>query len=145
LILVDANLLLYAYVSSSVHHQQARVWFETVIAEQRPMRLAWITIVAFLRLATHSRVFERPFSMAEACRVVEGWLARPAVAILSPGERHWSILSRLLHEAQARGDVTTDAHLAALAIEHGATLYTTDRDFVRFRALRLENPLEPTG
>ncbi|MDR7423337.1 MAG: PIN domain-containing protein [Armatimonadota bacterium] len=141
MILVDANLLLYAYAAGSPRHAEARAWLEGVLSGPRPVRLAWATVQAFLRLSTHPRIFERPFSIDEACAIVEEWFTRPTVATLQPGDRHWEILRTLLRAAQARGDVVADAHLAALAIEHGATLCTTDRDFVRFPDLTFENPL----
>ena len=91
-----------------------------------------------------ARVYERPLSAAEAQNAVSAWLAQPAAGTLEPGERHWAILQRLMKDGQATGALVMDAALAALAIEHGATLYTTDRDFARFRELRWTNPLEPT-
>ena len=142
MILVDANLLLYAYLSQSEHHRAARQWIEATFSGTRPVRLAWVTILAFLRVSTHARLSGQPLAMRDAARVVGEWLDRPSLGVLSPGERHWSILSGLLAEAQVRGALTTDAHLAALAIEYGATLCTCDKDFTRFRGLNLLNPLE---
>ena len=142
MILIDANLLLYAYLSQSEWHVAARAWIEEVFSSARPVRLAWVTILAFLRISTHSRLTGRPLEMREAVHTVNEWFSRPTVGILSPAERHWEILSVLLADAQVRGPLTTDAHLAALAIEHGATLCTCDRDFTRFRGLNLLNPLE---
>lgn len=141
MILVDANILLYAYHPRSEHHETCRVWLETAFSGAMPVRLAWISIQAFVRLSTHLRVFENPLSMREAIDRVSEWLSAPAVAILEPGERYWDILSRLLVAAQITGPLVTDASLAALALEHGATVATTDRDFTRFEQLRIFNPL----
>ena len=142
MILVDANLLLYAYLSQSEHHPAARHWIEAAFSGTQPVRLAWVTILAFLRISTHTRLSGQPLAMRDATRIVGEWLDRPSLGVLSPGERHWAILNGLLVEAQVRGALTTDAHLAALAMEHGATLCTCDRDFTRFRGLKLLNPLE---
>lgn len=141
MILVDANLLLYAYDASSEHHDAARSWWERQLSEPGLVRLAWITVTAFLRIGTHPRVFREPMSIAEACDHVASWFERPMVGLLDPGERHWSILSALLRESRAVGNLVSDAHLAALAIEHGATLCSTDRDFRRFDGLSWENPI----
>jgi hypothetical protein len=141
-ILVDANLLLYAYNPSLERHERSRVWLEEVLSKPGPVRLAWATILAFLRIGTNPRAFENPLSIEEAIRIVSEWLAQPMVAILEPGERHWAILSDLLSTAQLRGPTVMDAHLAALAIEHGATLCTSDRGFTRFPGLRVLNPFD---
>jgi toxin-antitoxin system PIN domain toxin len=100
-----------------------------------------VTILAFLRIGTHPRVFARPMSVGEATGYVSAWLGQPMVDVLDPGPRHWEILSRLMSEAQATANLTSDAHLAALAIEYGATLVSSDRDFTRFIDLKLINPL----
>jgi toxin-antitoxin system PIN domain toxin len=141
MILVDANLLLYAYGASSPHHETARRWLEETFSRPEPVRLAWVTILAFLRISTHPRMHGDPFPMAEAAAIVGEWLQQPNVGLLQPGERHWAILNQLLRTFQIRGSLVTDAHLAALAIEHGATLCTNDRDFSRFEGLRVEYPL----
>ncbi len=142
MILVDANLLLYAYNPSFDRHQPARAWLETILSKPDPVCLAWATILTFLRIATNPRAFEHPLSIEEALPIVSAWLEQPAVTILEPGERHWAILTDLLSQTQVRGPAVMDAHLAALAIEHGAVLCTSDRDFVRFPRLRVLNPLE---
>jgi hypothetical protein len=142
LILIDANLLLYAYVRGIPQHERARAWLEDLLASPRPVGLSWMTLLAFLRIATNPRIFESPLSMAEACAIVGEWLERPTVAILEAGERHWAILRDLLVETQLRGPEVMDAHLAALAIEHGAVLCTSDKGFGRFAGLRRQNPLE---
>jgi len=105
------------------------------------VRFSWLTVWAFLRIATNPRVFERPLSMAEAEYHVSSWLAQPVAGILEPGERHWEILQQLTAQGQASGPLVMDAALAAIAIEHGATLCTTDRDFARFPGLTWTNPI----
>jgi hypothetical protein len=141
LILIDANLLLYAYHPASAHHQRSRTWLEKVLSGGEPVRLAWATVLAFIRISTSPRVFEAPLTVDEAAAVVSAWFTRPCVAILEPGERHWEVLRSLLSAGQVLGPLVMDAHLAALALEHGATLHTNDRDFARFPGLRVSSPL----
>ena len=142
MILVDTNLLLYAYDVSSEHHEAARRWVERAFSGPDPAALAWVTLLAFLRISTNLRVYDAPLSIGEAVEIIGEWLSRPTVTIVEPGERHWTILSSLLTAGQARGPLVMDAYLAALAIEHGLTLCTNDRDFTRFPNLRWLNPLE---
>ncbi len=142
MILVDANLLLYAYHPASDEHARCRAWLEDALSGHEPVRLAWVTLLAFIRISTSPRVFETPLAVDEATAIVSAWLAQPCVGILEPGERHWEILCDLLSAGQVRGSLVTDAHLAALALEHGATLHTNDRDFARFPGLRLATPLQ---
>ena len=144
MILVDANLLIYAHDSASAHHELARGWLETTFSGSEQIGLTWMVVLAFVRITTSPRPLEHPFSIAEAVTVVSAWLAQPTVALVHPGERHWEILRNLLEEGQAPGPLVMDAHLAALAIEHGATLATTDKDFTRFPGLRVFNPLVPS-
>ena len=141
MILVDANLLIYAYDGSSPRNIPAREWLEETLSGDVPVCLGWQTVLAFLRITTDTPIFERPRLVADAVRIVNLWFHEPAVRLVQPTERHWSILSRLLPNAQARGPLAMDAHLAALAIEHGATLCTSDRDFSRFSGLRVVDPL----
>jgi toxin-antitoxin system PIN domain toxin len=140
-ILVDANLLLHAYHPRSSLHDEARAWLEKTLSGPGQVRFAWVTLWAFLRISTSPRVFERPLSPEEAVSAVSAWLARPNAGILEPGERHLEILAGLIKEGQAAGPLVMDAALAALAIENGATLQTTDRDFHRFPGLSFVNPL----
>lgn len=139
--LIDANILLYAYDGSSTLHGAAKRWLEKNLSEAEPIRLAWVTILAFLRIATHRKIYANPYSIAEATAIVDDWLARPCMGILQPTARHWPILTALLQNGQATGPLVMDAHLAALAIEHGAILCSTDKDFTRFDRLKLANPL----
>jgi toxin-antitoxin system PIN domain toxin len=139
--LLDANLLLYAYSPRAREHDASRTWLETSLSGSELVRFAWLSLWAFLRIVTNPQVFEHPLSIAEAESVVGSWLAQPVAGILEPGERHWEILRRLAREGQTIGPLVMDAALAAIAIEHGATLCTTDRGFARFPGLEWTNPL----
>jgi len=145
LILIDANLLLYAYHERAEQHEASRVWLEGALSGPELVRFAWLTLWAFLRISTNPRVFEHPLSTAEAEEVISSWLAQPAAGILEPDEWHWDILRGLVREGQAAGPLVMDAVIAAIALEHGATLCTTDRDFSRFAGLKLMNPLAARG
>ena len=142
MILVDANLLLYAYDPRASQHEASRVWLEEILSGRELVRFSWLTLWAFLRISTNPRVFERPLSTVEAETLVSSWLAQPCVALIEPGERHWETLRGLMASGQTTGPLIMDAALAAMAIEHGATLYTTDRDFARFDGLKSVNPLD---
>jgi toxin-antitoxin system PIN domain toxin len=139
-ILVDANVLLYAYQPRSELHQRCRTWVEEAFSGEEPVCLAWVTVLAFIRISTSSRIFEQPLLATEAVSAVSSWLARPSVSVLEAGERCWEIFRQLLVEAQVSGPLVMDAFLAALALENGATLVTTDRDFTRFPKLKVRNP-----
>jgi toxin-antitoxin system PIN domain toxin len=144
-ILVDANLLLYAYHPRAAQHETSRAWLEAMLSGPELVRFAWLTLWAFLRIGTNPRVFERPLSMSEAEAVISSWLAQPTAGILEPGERHWEILRALARDGQSTGALVMDAVIAAIALEHGATLHTTDRDFSRFPGLKWTNPLVGPG
>lgn len=141
MILVDANLLLYAYNSESPHHGPSRAWLEDTLSAGRPVRFALVTLLAFVRIASDRRIFTHPLSPTEACSLIETWLSQPNVRLLQPGPRAWRLLTGMCEEGQAKGAMVMDAHLAALAIEHGASIATTDRDFTRFPDIRIENPV----
>jgi toxin-antitoxin system PIN domain toxin len=141
MILVDSNILLYAYDAAAAEHPVCREWLETAFRENEAVGFAWSTILSFLRLSTDSRVYRTPRDWTEAERIVSSWLDQPMTYLLQPGSEHWAILSRLIREGQARGPLIMDAHLAALAMEHGAALCTNDQDFTRFPGLKLLNPL----
>ena len=141
MILIDGNLLLYAYHPRAVQHEKSRAWLEAVLSGPDLVRFAWLTLWAFLRIATNARVFDRPLSTSEAADAISSWLAQSGAGILEPGERHWDILRDLVNDGQAAGPLVMDGVLAAIAIEHGATVCTTDRDFSRFPGLRWVNPL----
>ena len=141
MILVDANLLLYAYHPKSEQHKASRGWLETALSGAELVRFAWLTLWAFLRISTNPRAFERPLSIAEAHAAISSWLDQPVAGILEPGDRHRDILQKLMNDGQTVGPLVMDAALAALAIEHGAKLCTTDRDFSRFADLKWTNPI----
>jgi len=139
-ILVDANVLLYAYHPRAEVHAKCRRWIEGAFSGDEPVAVAWVTLLAFVRISTNPRVFEQPLLASEAVAIVSSWLARPAVSVLDAGEACWEIFRELLVTAQVTGPLVMDAFLAALALENGATLATTDRDFARFPKLKLVNP-----
>lgn len=141
MILVDANLLVYAYVRDFEEHAAARDWLDEQLAGTARVGLPWESLVAFVRLVTNPRVFPRPVGARQAMAQVADWLARPAAWSPAPTHRHEQILTRLLSESGARADLVPDAHLAAIAIGHGLVLMTNDADFARFPGLRWENPL----
>jgi uncharacterized protein len=142
LIVLDVNLLLYAYDDTSTQHTAARSWVKTVFSGQELVGLPWQTVWAFLRLTTNSRIFQNCISMEMAVGLVHQWMVLKQVRLLAPGEQHWSVLRQMLIDGQAKGPLATDATLAALTIEHGGVLYSTDRDFARFPGLRWVNPLQ---
>lgn len=137
----DANLLLYAVDESSARHDVARPWVERMIGGTETVGLAWAVLLAFVRLTTKPQVVAAPFAVDEALDVVEGWLARPNVVVVHPTDRHAAVLRELLTPLGAGGNLTSDAHLAALAIEHGAELCSSDADFSRFSGVRWVDPL----
>ncbi len=141
MILLDANILLYAYDAASSQHAKARAWLETVFSDVEPVGLPWQTLSAFLRIMTDLRLPGNRFTVVEAAEFVSDWLEQPNVRVLSPGDEHWHIFRKMIVEGQAPGPLVSDAHLAALTLEYGGVLYTTDRDFARFPGLRWKNPL----
>lgn len=143
MILVDANLLIYAYHPRAERHAEARSWLEGVLSGTEMVRFAWLTLWAFIRITTNPRAFERPLTGAEAENAVASWLGQPVAGIVEPGDRHFDILRVLMKEGQVTGPLLMDAALAAIALEHGAVLYTTDRDFARFPGLKWSNPFLP--
>jgi len=140
-ILVDANVLLYAYDPRSRHHEPCRDWLEGAFSGSGPVGLSWMTIVAFVRISTNRRVYEQPLSIGEAVSIVNSWLELPSTLVLDPGEQFWGVFQRVLLDGQVVGPLVSDAALVAVALEHGATVCTTDRDFDRFSGLALLNPL----
>jgi toxin-antitoxin system PIN domain toxin len=142
MILLDANLLIYAYDQSSPFQGASRAWLERVIATEPVIGLPWITILAFLRITTHPALPGcQSFELATG--IIDDWLALPNVRVVGPEANYWATLKRTATEAQARGAFVTDAALAALAIETGATLCSHDKGFRRFTGLRLLDPLQP--
>lgn len=141
MIVPDINLLLHAYNGESSVHPAARKWWEALLNSTRPVGLPWATMLGFIRIGTHRQILANPLPVATACAHARAWLAQPYVNVLDPGARHAEILFGLLESLGTAGNLTTDAHLAALAIEHQAELHSTDSDFARFRGLRWTNPL----
>jgi len=142
-ILVDLNLLIYSTNQDSPHHPKALAWLESVLSGEETVGIAWSVLLGFLRLSTRPVAFTQPLTSDQAFDVLESWLSRPCVTILHPGELHWSTLRGLLEQAGTAGNLCNDAHLAALALEYGATLCSTDNDFLRFgKRLRFVNPLD---
>jgi hypothetical protein len=140
MILVDANVLLYAYNPRAESHERCRAWVERTFSGEEAVCLAWVTILAFVRISTNPRIFEQPLLAGEALAIVSSWLERPSVSVLEAGEACWEIFRELVVEAQVSGPLVMDAFLAALALENGATFATSDRDFTRFPKLKLLNP-----
>lgn len=142
MIIPDLNLLIHAYNGDSPTHEAARAWWEGVMSRPAPaVGLAWSVILGFLRITTNPRIMANPIAVTTACAHVESWLAQPQVTLVHPGDRHADTLLHLLRELGTAGNLTSDAHLAALAMEHQATLCSTDADFARFPGLRWENPV----
>jgi len=139
---LDLNLLLYAVNCDGPHHRRARSWLEDVLSQDEPIALPWVVLLGFLRISTNRRIFPQPLTPEQAFAVVDGWLAQPCVRILHPGAEHWRVLRVLLADAGTAGNLTTDAHIAALAIENGCELCSTDSDFARFARLDWLNPLQ---
>jgi len=140
-IVPDINILVHVYNSDSPRHASARAWWEQTLGRRRPVGLGWVTVLGFIRIMTHRGILGNPMTVAEVIRRVRAWLEHPRVQVLTPGEQHGEILFRLLEHLGAAGNLTTDAHLAALAIEFQAELASTDADFARFPGLRWFNPL----
>lgn len=141
MILVDANLLLYAEDSLSSQHEGARAWWDAQLSGTEPVGLCWPVLTAFVRIATNPRLHQRPLTLEEACARVQSWLDQPCVRWLHPTENHWRLFQQTLHAGGAIGNLVTDAHLAAIAMEHNCQLCSTDADFARFPGLKWRNPL----
>ena len=140
--LPDVNLLLYAVNSAEPSHAKAKRWLEDNLSEEEPFAFDWTVLLAFLRIGTRPGIFARPLQLKQAFELIELWLNQPCAIILQPTSRHPAVLQDLLIRLGSGGNLISDAHLAALAIEHGATLYSADNDFSRFPGLNWINPLE---
>jgi len=145
MILVDANVLLYAEDQLSSRHAVAREWWDAQLSGATPVCLCWTVLGAFIRIGTNPRVFEHPLSLDQALARVQSWLEQPCTRIVCPTERHWPVFRKMLVDGQAVANLVTDAHLAALAIEHGCELISTDTDFSRFPGIKWRNPLGSGG
>jgi uncharacterized protein len=141
MILLDANLLIYAVNQDAPLHRKAKSWLESAISGSETVGLSWGIILAFLRLTTRPGLFRNPLSVKFALDLVQSWLCRSSVTVVHPGPRHIGLLRELLLQSGTGGNLTSDAHLAALAIEQGAELYSLDSDFARFPNLKWSNPL----
>ncbi|HLI59489.1 MAG TPA: TA system VapC family ribonuclease toxin [Solirubrobacteraceae bacterium] len=139
-VLLDANLLLWAHHRQFTQHEPARAWLAEALSTIPVVGIPWPSILAFVRISTHPRALERPLDAPAARAVVDGWLERPNVSTPVPTERHAALFGGLLVDGRATGDHTTDAHLAALAIEWGLVIMSADRDFARYPGLRWEDP-----
>lgn len=143
--IVDVNIILYAVNNDSPFHLKAKTWWDSVLSGTEIVGIPWIVILGFIRISTNHRVFDNPILPEKALDIVDGWLGRPQTQILHPSTEHWRYLKEHLLELGAAGNITSDAHLATLAIENGATLYSTDNDFTRFKNLKWINPLSQSG
>ena len=140
--LLDANLLLYAEDSLAQHHDTARTWWDARLSGSDPVALCWPVLTAFIRIGTNPRLHQRPLTLDEAIARVQSWLDQPCVQVIGPTEQHWAIFQDLLRKGKATANLVSDAHLAALAIEHNCILQSSDSDFARFRSLKWNNPLD---
>ena len=141
MILVDANILIYAIDQDSPHHERARRWLEETLSGDTWVGLPWIVILAFIRVTTRSGIVRNPLLPEQALAFVDSWLRQPHVMAVGPGEHHWRILSNLLRANGTAGNLTSDAHVAALALEHGGAVVSADSDFRRFSGVTVVNPL----
>lgn len=142
LVLIDANILLYATDSTSPLHEPARRWMETVLNGSRRVGIPWVSLSAFVRIVTNPRAMREPLDSGQAWAVVESWLDAPPVWVPVPGRGYRALLARLITDGDIRGHLVTDAGLAALALEHGLEVVSADSDFARFRDVRWTNPLD---
>ena len=142
MILLDINLLIYAYDESSPYHSSAKRWWEDQMNGSQMIGLSWVALLGFIRLLTNPRIYQDPYSPSEVLEIVKAWLEQPHVRIVHPAEQHFVLLAELIKKVGTAGNLTTDAHLAALAIERGLILQTTDADFARFPGLKWRNPLQ---
>ena len=142
MILVDTNILLYAEDRLSPLHEEARQWWDNQLSGESPVCLCWPILTSFIRMSTNRQIFIQPLTMKQAITRVQSWIDQPCVRLINPTESHWQIFQKMLLEGQALANLVMDAHLAALAIEHGCILYSTDSDFSRFPELKWRNPLK---
>ena len=141
MILVDANLLLYAEDSLSEHHETARHWWDTQLSGSEAVALCWPVLTAFIRIGTNARLHKRPLTLKEAIERVQSWIDQPCVRIIQASEQHWELFQKMLRVGNATANLVSDARLAALAVEHNCVLHSTDTDFARFRGLKWKNPI----
>ena len=137
---VDANVLLYAVNRDSPHHAPARRWLDVALSGDEPVGFAWVVLLAFFRLTTRQGIFPSPLTLRQAVSVLETWLAQPVAVVLQPTVRHLDVLHGMLGPLGTAGNLVTDAHLAALAVEHGAEIVSFDSDFSRFPGVQWRTP-----
>ena len=142
MILVDANILLYAEDSRSEHHEAARAWWDEQLSGSDPVAVCWPVLTAFIRIGTNPRLHQRPLSLREAVERVQSWLDQPCVRVIQTTDQHWPLFQQMLRAGNATANLVSDAHLAALAVEHNCVLYSTDADFARFRGLKWKSPID---
>jgi toxin-antitoxin system PIN domain toxin len=138
--LVDANVLLYAINEDDPHHGEAKRWLDSFLAGTETLGFAWLVVLAFLRVSTRPAAFAEPFATEEAVAQLEAWLAQPPAVVVEPTRRHLQLVAGLLRDVGTAGNLVTDAHLAALALEHDATVVSFDSDFGRFHGVRWTTP-----
>ncbi len=138
--LVDANVLLYAVNEAEPRHAEARAWLDTSLSDTEAVGFAWVVLLAFVRLSTKAGLFPRPLSVDAATRIVRLWVGEGPGIVVEPTARHLDVLASLLRESGTGGNLVSDAHLAALAVEHDATIVSYDRDFQRFAGVRWSEP-----
>ena len=141
MIVPDVNVLVYAANSASPHHQAARSWWERTLSTGQPVGMPWVVATGFLRVVTNPRVFTSPYEVSEALDIVDGWFAVPSVLAIGPGRRHSALLRSFLEPLGQGANAVPDAHIAAIAVEHSATLHSTDRGFARYAGLDWVDPL----
>lgn len=130
--LLDANVLLYAINRDGPHHKAARTWLDDALEGDETVAFCWVVMLAFLRISTHPGIFANPLSVNEAADVLDSWLSQPNAVMVEPTARHFILLRGLLSSAGSAGNLVSDAHLAAIAMEHGAEVVTFDADLGRF-------------
>ncbi len=138
----DINLLLYAINSQAPNHRKAKLWLECSFSEPETIGFSWIVLLGVLRIGTNSRIFANPYPINDLLDLIDEWLNRPNVSIIEPTHVHFAVLRKLITPLNMTGNITSDAHLAAICIEHDATLYSADIDFAKFSGLRWVNPLD---
>lgn len=141
MIIPDINILIYAVNKTSRFHLKAKKWLENVLSGNESVGFAWIVLLGFIRITTSAKVMPRPIQPEQAVRIIDGWLAVPIARVINPADQHWKIFKEILEPLGTAGNLTSDAHLATLSIEHRGCLYSSDNDFGRFKNLRWKNPL----
>ena len=141
MVVPDTNLLVYAVHKDSPEHPRAKRWLDDLLTGDELVGLPWVVVLGFVRVTTNRHVMPNPWRIDDALALVDQWYARRVVSVVEPGDSHWRILRGLLVDTGRGGNLTTDAHLAALCIERGATLHSADTDFARFRSLNWVNPI----